>query len=384
MTDDHLSHGFATRAVHAGEAPDPTTGAHGVPLYGNATYAFHSYEELEAARAGRRPHFYYARDSNPTVRCLEVKLADLEGAEDAACSAAGMTAIAATLLHLARGGGHVVVADTLYPGSQDLLAEELPAAGIRTTAADPTDLAAIAAAIEPATRAIFVEVFANPTLAVCDLPALAAIAKRRGVPLVVDNTFLSPALVRPLTAGADLVIHSTTKYLSGHGNALGGVVCGPRAMVAPIRRSLGRFGGTMPAFTAWLTLAGIKTLPLRVERQSANAARLARLLHAHPAVAAVSYPGLPDHPGHAVARTLVGEGAGFGGMLSFRLRGGREDLAAFFNALRLCTLAVSLGECGTLVWPFHGSDLIRLSVGIEDAADLETDLRQALDRAAAR
>jgi methionine-gamma-lyase len=243
-------------------------------------------------------------------------------------------------------------------------------------------LAAIEAAIEPTTRAIFVEVVANPTMAVCDLPALAALAKQRRVPLVVDNTFLSPALFRPLGAGADLVIHSTTKYLSGHGNALGGAVCGSRALVGPIRRSLVRLGGTMPAFTAWLTLAGIKTLLLRVERQCANAARLARMLCTHAAVAAVHYPGLPDDPGHVVARGMFGADVGFGGMIAFRLRGGREAQAAFFNGLRFCTLAVSLGECGTLVWPFYGSDLIRLSVGIEDAADIEEDLRRGLDAAA--
>jgi cystathionine beta-lyase/cystathionine gamma-synthase len=378
--DTPTSLGFATRAVHAGEAPDPTTGAHGVPLFQNATYAFQTAAELEAAESGRRPHFFYARYSNPTVRCLEVKLADLDGAADAAGAASGMAALAATVLHLTAGCGHLVVSDTLYYGTQDLLAKDLPAAGASVTAVDATDPAAVEAAIRPETRAILVETFANPTLRVADVPVLAELAKRHGARLVVDNTFLSPALYRPLADGADLVVHSATKYLAGHGMALGGVVAGDRRTVGEIREKLVRLGATMPAFNAWMILAGIKTLPLRLRQQSENGLRLARLLHDHPAVAAVNYPGLPDDPGHAIARRLAGDRCG--GLLSFTLGGGEAARGAFLNALRLCTIAVSLGECGTLVWPFPGRDLIRLSAGIEDPEDLEADLRQALDRAA--
>ena len=371
-------HGFVTRSVHAGEGHDPTTGAHGVPIYQNTTYAFDSYEQLEAMRAGTAPHFVYAARGNPTVRCLEVKLADLEGAEAAVATASGMAAVSATLLHLTEGGGHVVAAAEVYELTRDFLCRDLACHGASATMVDVTDPAAVEAAIGPRTRALYAEPFSNPTLKVADLPALAAIARRHDVPLVVDNTFLSPALVRPLEHGAGLVIHSATKYLSGHGHVQGGVVCGPRQTVAAIREKVLRLGGAMSPFAAWVLLAGIKTLPLRMERHSANAARLARLLANHPAVATVNYPGLPAHPGHAAARRLVGKGDRFGGMLSFTLRGGRAAIGPFVNALELCTLAVSLGDCSTLVWPFQGSDLIRLSVGIEDIADLEADVAAAL------
>ena len=373
-------HGFTTRSVHAGEGHDPTTGAHGVPIYQNTTYAFHTYEQLEAMRAGTAPHFVYSPRGNPTVRCLELKLADLEGAADAIATASGMAAISATLLHLLAGGGHLVASADVYQLTRDFLCADLPCHGASATMVDIADLAAVAAAITPSTRAIYAEPFSNPALKVADLPALAALARRHAIPLVVDNTFLSPALARPIEHGADLVIHSATKYLSGHGQVQGGVVCGQRAMVAPIREKVIRLGGAMSPFAAWVLLAGVKTLPLRMERHGANAAHLARLLADHPAVASVNYPGLPAHPGHDTARRLVGEGDRFGGMLSFTLRGGISAIGPFLNALQLCTLAVSLGDCGTLIWPFQGTDLIRLSVGIEDVADLEADLLGALGR----
>lgn len=370
---------FATRAVHAGEAPDPTTGAHGTPLYQNATYAFHGFDQLERWREGREPHFVYARDSNPTVRVLELKLADLEGAADAAAAANGMAAIAGTLLHLTQNGGHLVVSDELYFGTQEVIDCDLPAAGASATRVDPTDLAAVAAAIRPETRAILVEIVSNPSLRTVDLAALAGLARERGVTLVVDNTFLSPALVRPLEHGAHVVVHSATKYLSGHGQVLGGVVAGAADLVGAVRARLVRTGGTMTPFAAWTLLSGVKTLPLRIARHCDNALRLATLLRAHPAVASVNYPGLPDDPGHASLRDLAG--GRFGGMLSFVLRGGTAGHRAFFNALRLPALAVSLGDCGSLIWPYHGTGVIRFSAGIEDPDDLEADLRQALDAA---
>ncbi|MDP9368475.1 MAG: PLP-dependent aspartate aminotransferase family protein, partial [Chloroflexota bacterium] len=268
-------HGFTTRSIHAGEAPDPTTGAHGVPIYQNATYAFHTYEQLEAARSGLAPHFFYARDGNPTVRCLEVKLADLEGAQAAVATATGMAAVSATLLHLLAGGGHLVASADVYAVTRAFLRDDLPCHGAAVTLVDASDVAAVEEAITPATRAIYCEAFSNPALRVADLGALAALARRRGLKLVVDNTFLSPALCRPLEHGADVVIHSATKYLSGHGQILGGVVCGSRDIVAPIARTVSRLGGAMSAFAAWTLLAGVKTLPLRMREHSANAARLA-------------------------------------------------------------------------------------------------------------
>lgn len=369
-------YGFGTRSIHAGEAPDPSTGAHGVPIYQNATYAFRSYESLEAWRDGA-PHFLYAREGNPTVRCLELKLADLEGAEDAVATATGMAAISATLLHLLKGGGHLVASTDLYGTSKEFLLQDVAQFGAAVDLVDCTDLSAVEAAITPQTRAIFTESFSNPLLRVVDLPALAELAHRAGAHLVVDNTFLSPALLRPLEHGADLVVHSATKYLSGHGNVLGGVVCGKREMVRAVQALLSRLGGAMSPFSAWLLLAGVKTLPLRVERHCANAAALARLLAGHPAVGTVHYPGLPTHAQHAVAQRLAGDR--FGGMVSFELPGGPAAIGTFLGALKLPTIAVSLGDTATLIWPVAGSNLIRLSVGLEDLADLEADFRAALD-----
>lgn len=199
--------------------------------------------------------------------------------------------------------------------------------------------------------------------------------------LVVDNTFLSPALVRPLEYGAHMVVHSATKYLSGHGQVLGGVVAGSSELIEPVRSRLARNGGTMTPFAAWTLLSGVKTLSLRTAQHCANALRLASVLHDHPAVARVNYPGLPDDPGHAILRDLAGDR--YGGMLSFALVDGVSRHRAFFDALRIPALAVSLGDCGCLVWPYHGTDVIRLSVGIEDPVDLEADLRGALDAALA-
>lgn len=367
--------GFSTRSIHAGEAPDPSTGANGVPIYQNATFAFRSYQGVRAWREGA-PHYLYARDGNPTVRCLELKLANLEGTEEAVATATGMAAISATLLHLLAGGGHLIAATDIYAVTKELLGNDLPAFGATVTHVDFTDLAAVAAAITPETRALFCEPFTNPLLTVVDLVALGSLATRRNIPLVVDNTFLSPALLRPIEQGAAIVVHSATKYLSGHGNVLGGVVCGPKAMVTPIRGLLSRLGGTVGAFDAWLLLNGAKTLPLRLERHSSNAVAVAKLLEAHPAVREVRYPGLSSHPRHDVAQRLVGDR--FGGMLAFELAGGEPVVGPFLDALRIPTIAVGLGDCGTLIWPLAGTGRLRLSVGLEDLADLEADFAHAL------
>ncbi|HEU5433665.1 MAG TPA: aminotransferase class V-fold PLP-dependent enzyme [Thermomicrobiales bacterium] len=369
---------MSTRCVHAGEAPDPSTGAHGVPLYANVTYAFRSYEQLEAMRAGLAPHFTYAPRGNPTVRCLELKMADLEGAERSVAGDSGMAVIAATALTLCANGGHIVAPCDMYELARSYFAHDLADAGGAATLIDVADLAAVERAITPQTRAIYAEPFSNPTLRVADLPALAELARARGVALVVDNTFLSPVLLRPIALGADLVLHSATKYISGHGQVQGGIVSGRGELVGQIQERLIRMGGAMSPFSAWALLAGVKTLPLRIERHSRNAAALARLLASHPAVASVNYPGLPTDPGHPIAAAMLGSDALFGGMLSFTLHGGERARAAFINALQLAAIAVSLGDCGTLVWPWATSPLIRLSVGIEDEADLIDDFTQAL------
>jgi cystathionine beta-lyase/cystathionine gamma-synthase len=375
--------GFGTRCIHAGEAPDPTTGAHGVPLYQNVTYAFETHRQVEAMRSGERPHFTYSARGNPTVRCLEAKLASLEGTEACVAFSSGMAAISGTLLSLLAGGGHIIASDQLYDLARAFLLDELPALGGGATLVDITDAAAIEAAITPQTRVIYAESFSNPLLRVADLRLLSRIASEHGLTLVIDNTFLSPALLRPAEFGADVVLHSATKYLSGHGHVQGGVVSGPRRLLEPLRQRSLHFGTAMLPFAAWLLLAGSHTLPLRMARHSENALRLARTLEAHPAVSAVHYPGLSADPGHELAVSLVGaESSCFGGMLSFTLNGDQTASAAFVDALQLCTIAVSLGDCSTLVWPWHGGNLIRVSVGIEDFADIEKDVKHALDQAA--
>lgn len=376
MTTDK-THRFDTRVVHAGDAPDPSTGAHGTPLYQNATFAFTSYEQVEALNRGDLPHFIYQRDGNPTVRVLELKLADLEGAEDAVCATTGMAAISAVLFHLAGNGGHIIAAADLYYYSKQILNDDLPAMGASATLVDTRDLDAIAAAFQPNTRAVYVEPFSNPGLRAADIPAIAKLAHDRGALLVVDNTFLSPVLCRPLEHGADIVIHSATKYIAGHGQAMGGVILGACCHIEAIRHRIVRTGSTLAPFPAWMLGIGIKTMALRVHRATANALAVATLLADHPAVAQVNYPGLPTDPGHPVAQSIA-NGHG-GGLLSFTLNGGTESIRRFINALTLCTIAVSLGEPTTLVWPYGDGELIRLAVGIEDEVDLLDDICRGLD-----
>jgi cystathionine beta-lyase/cystathionine gamma-synthase len=373
--------GFSTRCIHAGEAPDPTTGAHGVPLYQNVTYAFETYRQVEAMRSGDRPHFTYSPRGNPTVRCLELKIADLEGMETSLALNSGMAVISSVLLTLLAGGGHLVASDQLYDLTSDFLREDLAAMGASATFVDLSEAEAIQDAITPQTRAIYVEPFSNPLLRVADIGVLARIANERDLVLVVDNTFLSPALLQPAALGADIVLHSATKYLSGNGQVQGGVISGPRRLIDPIRSRALRLGTAMSPFAAWLLLAGIHTLPLRMHRHSENASRLANLLAANPAVADVHYPGLSSDPGHALAASLLGPGdLRCGGMIAFTLAAGREAFGPFLDALELCTIAVSLGDSSTLVWPWHCGNLIRVSTGLEDFVDLEADIVQALNR----
>jgi methionine-gamma-lyase len=371
---------FATRCIHAGEGPDPTTGAHGVPLYQNVTFAFETNGQVEDMRSGRRPHFTYTARANPTVRCLEAKLANLENTETAVAFNSGMAAISATLLSLLAGGGHVIASAQIYDQTLTFLQDDLPAFGGATTFVDVADPSAIEAAITPDTRVIYAEVFSNPLLQVADPRVLATIAHDHGLLCVIDNTFLSPALVRPADLGADIVVHSATKYLSGHGQAQGGVAAGPRALLEPIRAQTLRLGTALAPFAAWLLLSGIHTLPLRMSRHGQNAYRLAHLLASRPEVETVYYPGLESHPGHTIASTLVGDANDrFGGMMSIALAGGRAAFSPFLDALELCTIAVSLGDCSTLAWPWHHDNLIRFSIGLEDVADLERDILAALD-----
>jgi cystathionine beta-lyase/cystathionine gamma-synthase len=373
--------GFATRAIHAGERPDPTTHAHNTPIYATATFAFDTAAEKEAAVDAALEwdptSYFYSRTGNPTNRALEEKIASLEGAEDCVVSASGMASVAATLFAHLDAGDHLVVGDELFVITRVLWEEDLPRRGISVSAVDMTDLAAVEAAMTPRTKLLFVETSTNPRLRIVDIGALGEIAHRHGVLLVADNTFLGPALLRPLEHGADLVLHAATKYLSGHGDAVSGVVSGPKALLDPIRKQTDTFGQAASPFSSFLVLRGVRTLPLRSAKGSTNAAALAAFLEADPRVDWVRYPGLASHPDHALATRLLGDR--YGAMVTFQPRGGVVGMAAFTDHLHLCDIGVSLGDVFTLVYPQpKRGGLIRVSVGCEDVDDLVEDFRLGL------
>jgi cystathionine beta-lyase/cystathionine gamma-synthase len=373
--------GFATRAIHAGEHPDPLTHAHNTPIYATATFAFDTAAEKEAAvdaaMAGDPTAYFYSRTGNPTTRALEEKLASLDGAEDAVVAASGMACVSSTLLAHLGSGDHVVVGDELFIITRILLEEDFPRRGIGVTPVDMTDLAAVEAAITPQTKVLFFETATNPRLRVADIDAVAALGHRHGLIVVADNTFLAPALLRPIEHGADLVVHAATKWLSGHGDAVSGAVTGSAALLQPIRKQVDTLGQAASPFASWLVLRGVRSLPLRSQAASANAVRLAQFLEGQPEVEWVRYPGLPSHPDHAVAKRLI-DGPG-GAMLSFRMHGGIAAMTAFTDNLALCDVGVSLGDVFTLVYPQPKRDgLIRVSVGCEDVEDLLEDFARGL------
>lgn len=373
--------GFATRAIHAGERPDPVTHAHNTPIYATATFAFDSAAEKEdavdKAMQWDPTSYFYSRTANPTTRALEEKLASLDGAEDAVVAASGMACVSSTLLAHLGSGDHVVVGDELFIITRVLLEDDFPRRGIGVTPVDMTDLAAVEAAITPATKVLFFETATNPRLRVADIDALAALGHRHGLIVVADNTFLAPALLRPIEHGADLVVHAATKWLSGHGDAVCGAVTGPVALLQPIRKQVDTLGQAVSPFASWLVLRGVRSLPLRSRQASENAFRLAQFLQAQEKVEWVRYPGLTSHPDHEVAKRLI-EGPG-GAMLTFQPRGGVAGMTAFTDHLRLCDIGVSLGDIFTLVYPQPKREgLVRVSVGCEDVDDLVADFERGL------
>jgi cystathionine gamma-synthase len=375
--------GFNTRAIHAGQEPDPATGAVIVPVHLTTTYK-------QDGVGGLRGGYEYSRSANPTRTALQEALAALEQGTSGMAFASGLAAEDTLLRTVCEPGSHVVLGGDAYGGTFRLISRVASRWGIEHTPADLNDLDALRTVMRPTTRVIWCETPTNPLLNVADIARLADFAHEHGALLVVDNTFASPYLQQPLTLGADVVVHSTTKYLGGHSDVVGGALVTSDATLAEqLAYHQNAMGAVAGPFDAWLVLRGIKTLGVRMDRHQANAARIAEFLLGHPDVTSVLYPGLPDHPGHEIAARQM---SGFGGMLSFRLAGGEEQALKVCERARLFTLAESLGGVESLIEHpgrmTHASaagsplevpgDLVRLSVGIEDVDDLLADLEQAL------
>lgn len=390
---------FATRAAHAGERIPPGDFIPvATPIHPTVGYLYGSMDEMDAVFAGTRPGYVYARYGSPTVAAFETAVADLEGAEAAQAFASGMAALHAALLAAgARAGKAVVHALDLYGATFTLLRTLLSELGVQATGVEVSNLTAVEAVLkERCPVALLVETISNPLLKVADVPALAGLAHRYGAQLLVDNTFASPYLFNPLAHGADFAIHSATKYLSGHGDVMAGVVATSGVNRQRLFELNKLAGGVLGPFEAWLALRGLKTLPLRVRQQCANAARLAEWLRRHSRVTRVHYPGLPDHPQHALAARLF-QGQGFGGVLSFEIAGAdRATAFRFMEALQLCLPATTLGDLYSLVLhPATSSHrslsvpereaigitegLVRLSAGIEAVEDILADVERALE-----
>lgn len=382
MSEQH-SHGFSTRAVHAGYEPDPQTGAVNVPIYASSTFA-------QDGVGNMRSGFEYARTGNPTRRPLEANLAALENGTYGRAFGSGMAATDCVLRSTLRPGDHLVIPNDAYGGTFRLIDKVFTQWGIEYTPVAVNDADEVRAAIRPETKLVWLETPTNPLLNVGDIAALAEVAHAGGAKLVVDNTFASPYLQQPLTLGADIVLHSTTKYIGGHSDVVGGALVTDDEELDAAFAFLQNGAGAVPGpFDAYLTLRGIKTLALRMERHSDNAEQIVDLLFGHKAVSHVLYPGLESHPGHAIAAKQMRR---FGGMISVRLAGGREAALDFCKRTEIFTLAESLGGVESLIEHpgamTHAStagsalevpeDLVRLSVGIEDAADLLADIEQAL------
>ncbi|MFQ5958826.1 MAG: O-acetylhomoserine aminocarboxypropyltransferase [Alphaproteobacteria bacterium] len=425
MVDPNF-HRFDTLTIHAGQQPDPATGARAVPIYQTTSYVFRDTDEAAALFNLARAGHIYSRISNPTTAVLEERVAALEGGVGAVCTASGHAALHLAVATLMGAGGHIVSSRALYGGSVNLFTHTLPRFGITTTFVDPRDVDAFAAAIRPETRLVFAEILGNPRLEVLDVPRVAEVAHGRGLPLLVDSTFATPWLCRTLDLGADLVLHSATKFLGGHGVAIGGVLVdggrfdwessglfptltepyagyhgvdfadefGTQAFIVRARvEGLRDFGACMSPANAFYILQGVETLPLRMARHVENTRKVVAFLDGHEAVEWVAYPELESHPDHALASRLLPRGSG--AIPSFGIRGGREAGRRFIEALQLFSHLANVGDARSLV--IHpastthqqmdaealaaagvGEELVRVSVGLEDPDDLIADLDRAL------
>ncbi len=386
--------GFSTLAIHGGAVPDANKSVV-TPIYQTATFRYDSVDEGAKLGAEIGPGYFYTRWGNPTTDAFEQKLALLEGAEAALATSSGMAAIATAVMSVVRGGDHVVAPKAVYQATFGLFHSVLPAYGVEATLLDDPDLGAYERALRPNTKLLYIETPNNPLLGIIDIAGVVALARAHGARTIADNTFATPYNQTPLGLGVDLVCHSATKYIGGHHDVTAGVIAGSRELLRQCVLTMRTFGGVLDPFAAYLLIRGLATLGLRVERHNANALGLARHLAAHPKVARVHYPGLPEHPRHAIAARQMSRG--FGGMLSVEVRGDVAAGARCVEALRVGKLAVSLGGVSTLVthpasttsvnMPREvrlaagiADGLIRVSVGVEDLQDLIEDFDQALDR----
>ncbi len=396
MSDEHRSRGPSTRAVHAGEKTDPTTGAVSVPIYQTAPFGFATAQALEDAFLRPKGEYIYSRMGNPTVRALEEKVASLEGSENALAAASGMAAISTVMFTLLRPGSKLVAFRDLYGGSSGFFTRILEPWGVEVVWVDvgseQGDGAVLKEALGSGADLLYLESPTNPTLKVVDIARAVELGHAAGAKIVADSTFATPILQRPLDMGVDVVIHSLTKYLGGHGDTTGGVVTGPAELIAEVRTRLIDLGGIMDPMAAFLLLRGIKTLKVRVERSCENALEIARFLETRPEVRLVNYPGLESNPYHEVA---TGQMAAYGGMLSFEVDGDLSAAHRVVDTLNLIRIVPSLGSVETTLllpavsshYKFSSSEreamgvpdgLIRLSVGIEEIEDILADLETGL------
>lgn len=392
--------GEQTKAIHAGEYPDPVSRASSPNLVMSTTFVTDADSGFSVETMKEGDPWLYTRWGNPTVHQLEKKMAALEDAEDGIAFGSGMAAISTLLLHLLRSGDHAVVSDVAYAALSELTNEMIPTLGVEITKVDTSDLGAIEKAMQPNTRIVYVETPCNPLLRLTDIAAVAEIAHRGGAKLVVDSTFATPMATKPLTLGADFVVHSLTKYLSGHGDALGGIVVGKIDDLSPLRKKTAiRLGGVLSPFNAWLILRGLATFPIRMRVHQENALKVAQYLEKHPKVKRVIYPGLPSHPQYELACRQM---SNFSGMLTFQVKDGKALAQKFSEESQIIHYAVSLGHQRSLIFymdrdnllqtSFHLSSaaqldswnkfaeegFFRFSVGLEDAEDIIADLERVL------
>jgi methionine-gamma-lyase len=390
---DTIHEGLQTKAIHAGEPPEAAHGSLVTPLYLGTAFHFGSTERGAALFSGEEEGYVYTRWGNPTISVLERRVAALEGAEAGAATASGMAAILTSILAHVKAGDHIVAAKAIYPSAYHLLDQNLRSLGIETSFVDATHPQNVADALKPNTRVVYLETPGNPLLALSDLEAIASIARAGGAISICDNTFATPVNQQPIKWGIDMVVHSATKYLNGHGDAIGGLILGTRDGIDRARSgTLIHLGGVLSPFNSYLILRGTETLPLRVRQHNANALAVATFLEGHHQVSSVSYPGLHSHPQHTLARKQM---MGFGGMISFEVVGGLEAGTRLMDRVKLCSLATSLGDVRTLIshpastthsvlsreareMQGVSDGLVRLSVGLEDVEDIINDLDQGL------